>query len=132
MHNQIDQIKQMTVVKKTQTPTFKMAAAATYDGIGKRSPFKPVVHTFKRNTPAGPLEEFAISELKFIGTLQKNNQLFAVILTPDGRVYDVNVGEFMGRRAAKIVNISHESVVLQEIAPASSKNKKILLKLVSS
>ena len=88
----------------------KEAAAA---GAGPR----PASHG-----PVQPLEKFALSSLSITGIVRDNQgKLWAVILTPDHKVYRATIGSYIGTHDSRIVNIddsmTKRSVTVEQYIP---------------
>ncbi|GAB4298944.1 MAG: pilus assembly protein PilP [Methylophaga sp.] len=62
------------------------------------------------------LEQFALSELQFVGTLEQD-QIWALIRSPDGVIHRVQVGNHMGLNYGEILAISDTNLKLREIVP---------------
>ena len=60
------------------------------------------------------LELYALSELQFVGTLEKES-VWALIRTSDGVIHRVQVGNYMGQNHGKILAISETELTLKEI-----------------
>lgn len=69
------------------------------------------------NRPKGPLERYPLDTLRMVGTLQEGHQTWALIRAPDGTVYRVKVGVYMGQNFGKITRITESKVTLTEIVP---------------
>ena len=52
------------------------------------------------------LEGFPLDSLKMVGTVEKDNTLWALVKIPDGAVQTVKSGNYLGHNYGKIVNIS--------------------------
>lgn len=111
-------------------PVFKAYKAFTYKATGSRSPFdKPVEVTeitrlqMASNVEPDPnrtkefLEQFSIDELSMVGTLQQNNELWALIQDQDGGVHRVKKNNFIGRNHGQIVEATETYVSVIEIVP---------------
>lgn len=61
------------------------------------------------------LEAYALESLSMVGTLQQDNKIFALIKSPDGTLYRVNTGNYLGQNFGKIDTISESEVELIEI-----------------
>lgn len=66
--------------------------------------------------PKEPLEAYALGSLKMVGTLQKNG-LWALVKAPDGQVYRVTVGNYIGTNNGRIVRVSEARIDIREIVP---------------
>jgi len=61
-----------------------------------------------------PLEAYPLESLKMVGVLGKGKEVHALIQA-DNALYEVRVGNFMGRDFGKVVTISDDSLALQEL-----------------
>lgn len=61
-----------------------------------------------------PLEAFPLDSLRMVGTLQQDDSIWAIILTPEGTAQRIAVGGYIGRNFGKIVTITKDEVNLQE------------------
>lgn len=67
-----------------------------------------------RNVPRGPLQRYALSELKMVGTLRAGPRLWAIVVTPTGSTHRVAVGMYMGKHYGKVVGITASKIHLVE------------------
>ncbi|MEJ2508202.1 MAG: pilus assembly protein PilP [Gammaproteobacteria bacterium] len=113
-------------------PEVKPYETYTYNDKDLRDPFKPYIPEAERrrrqaeaNTKLRPdqnrrreaLEAFSLDSLKFVGTLEKKGQTWALIQAPDHTVHRVQVGNHMGQNYGKITRITENKVSLREIIP---------------
>ena len=111
-------------------PEFQSYQAFTYGASNQRSPFEPpavIVQKTKeqrRNIDIKPpqdhvkqyLERFSIASLQMVGTLQRDDQIVALIQIQDEWVLNmVQVGDYMGTAWGKIESISDTRVDITEI-----------------
>lgn len=111
-------------------PEFTPYEPFAYGAAGQRSPFEP---------PAPPrpprldgnmsdvepdpnrvkqfLEQFPVGDLAMVGTLQRDNEFYALIRDRDGGVHRVTVGDYMGLDHGEILSISEAAIELDEIVP---------------
>lgn len=61
------------------------------------------------------LESYPLENLSMVGSLQQQDRIFAVIKSPDGALYRVKVGNYLGPNFGKISHISESEVKLSEI-----------------
>ena len=52
-----------------------------------------------------------------VGTLERDNQIWGLVLNSEGSIFRVQVGNYMGRNHGKITSIMEDSVDLMEITP---------------
>jgi len=105
-----------------------------YSEAGSRSPFTPPIEevdesiqladdqsNIKPNLdrPKEVLESFQLTELKMVGTLQKQDSetLWALVADNQGGVHRVKEGQYMGNNHGRVVGIQTSSISLIEIVP---------------
>jgi type IV pilus assembly protein PilP len=64
-----------------------------------------------------PLELYELSSLRYVKFRESSFGKIADVLAPDGRIYSVKQGEFMGRNIGRIERITNDSIYLLEIVP---------------
>jgi type IV pilus assembly protein PilP len=91
-------------------PTFShpQAAAAQVTNNGIKPDFE---------RPAEPLEEFPLDSLRMVGTLEQNNENWALINDTDGTIHRVQPGNYAGQNHGKITRVTEFEVELTEIVP---------------
>lgn len=60
------------------------------------------------------LEFFPIDNLKFVGTIEQENQRWGLIQASDGEVYKVEAGNYIGQNAGKVQTITTREIVVEE------------------
>lgn len=112
-----------------ELPTFAAYEAFTYGAANLRSPFEPPVivppksREQRINIGVKPpkdhikeyLERFSLASLSMVGTLQQNNQMWALIEDNSGGVHRVQVGDFMGSQWGQIESINDARIDITEI-----------------
>jgi type IV pilus assembly protein PilP len=104
-------------------PPIKQVETFSYDPDGLPDPFKP--RSMKpghsgggkqpdMNRPKGPLENFPLDALHMVGTIEKDNTLYALVKTPDNALYRVKKGDYMGQNYGLVVNITNTNIELKE------------------
>jgi len=64
------------------------------------------------------LEKFELDSLRMVGTMDNEDNKWAIVLDPQGTVHRVKVGEYMGMNIGKVTNIFEEKIQLREIFQA--------------
>lgn len=64
-----------------------------------------------------PLESFPLEQLSMRGVMGDNNQLWALVYTPDGKLAKVREGHYLGLNHGKILKVSQKGVDIEEILP---------------
>ncbi len=109
-------------------PEIKQIATFVYDPGDRRDPF--VMDTRGEDTskpgPAGgiapdplrrkeELEQYALDALKMVGTLAQGDTHWALIITPEGVLHRVRVGDYLGQNNGQITRVDEGQVQLTEI-----------------
>jgi len=100
----------------------------TYNAFDLTDPFKPrQIQPPKPANVAGgikppdpnrrkePLEAYPLENLKMVGTLQQKKEIFALVRTPDNRLFRVKPGYFVGQNFGRITEISESGIKLKEL-----------------
>jgi type IV pilus assembly protein PilP len=114
-------------------PDIKPYETYLYKVDGKRNPFTPTLvidETTEIATGDGihpdpnrrkeALESYPLDSLRMVGTLQRGEQLWAIIKVinnPDSGIHRIITGNYIGQNHGQIVRISEEQVELVEIIP---------------
>jgi len=125
-------------VKSQQTsridplPEFKPYESFTYQAADLRDPFTEPTFSHPQagptqasnngikpdfDRPTEPLEEFPLDSLRMVGTLEKNDQNWALINDTDGTIHRVQPGNYAGQNHGKITRVTEFEVELTEIVP---------------
>jgi type IV pilus assembly protein PilP len=105
--------------------------AYTADQDGLIDPFKPRKIELPKQASGGgirpdlnrarePLEAYPLENLRMVGTLAQNREVYALIKTPDNNLYRVRRGNYLGQNFGRISEIDEGSVKLKEIVQDGS------------
>ena len=110
-------------------PDVKHYQYFTYEAFDMPSPFIPHQNEQAKRLSSGlqpdlerrreTLENFPLESLKMVGSLQQDEEIFALINSPDGTLHRVSVGNYLGKDFGHITNISESQVTLKEIVQDS-------------
>lgn len=114
-------------------PDIKPYETYLYKLGGKRDPFTPTLAVDDTTEIASvdgihpdpnrrkeALESYPLDSLRMVGTLQRDDQLWAIIKVinnPDSGIHRIVTGNYIGQNHGQIVRISEEQVELVEIIP---------------
>lgn len=110
-------------------PEFRSYEPFQYSAASLRSPFDvPLDITMilrnqnndvrpDENRPREQLENYALSTLSMVGTITRNNTVWALVLDETGLVTRATVGNHLGRNHGRITEITENQVELIEIVP---------------
>lgn len=114
LHGQIDPL-----------PEVKPYKHFTYQAFDIPNPFLPRKSDQAQNTMSGiqpdlnrskeVLESYSLESLSMVGSLQREESIFALIKSPDGTLHRVKKGNYLGQNFGKIDRISEAEVKLVEI-----------------
>lgn len=125
----VKKVKSRPAGKIEPLPEIKPYATFVYDDTNLRDPFVPFTAAIEEAEPVDngirppmerkreALEEFPLDSLKYVGTLEKNGKVWALIEAPDKTVYRVQVGNHMGTNYGEITAITETEIKLKEIIP---------------
>ena len=113
-------------------PEVKPYEPFTYNAYDLTDPFKPRSIAPPKSTalagsikppPADrrkePLEAYPLENLKMVGTLQQKKEIYAVVRTPDNRLFRVKPGNFLGQNFGRITDISESAIKIKELVQDS-------------
>jgi type IV pilus assembly protein PilP len=73
-----------------------------------------------KNRNREELEQFELDSLRMVGTIDNENNNWAIVLDPNGVVHRVKVGNYIGANIGKIINIYEDRIDLREIVQDSN------------
>lgn len=132
LRSYIQSVKQRPGGPIAPIPEMKPFATFKYPETTGRDPFATLAfgkaeQTASGSARSGPrpdptrpkeaLEAFPLDSLAYVGTLQRKNQLWALIRDPGGTIYRVQTGNYMGQHYGRIVAITPRSVEVRELVP---------------
>ena len=96
-----------------------------YPATSQRDPF---VLMQSQNTTNGPdvqrakqpLENFALDALKMVGTLRQDNKTWGIIAAPNGMVYKITIGNYLGQHFGKVTTVEKQKIIITETIPNPS------------
>jgi type IV pilus assembly protein PilP len=109
-------------------PTFKAYEAFSYSATTLRSPFdRPIevreiaqlqaISAIKPDESRAKefLEQFTFDSLRMVGSLERGQANWTLVMDPDGGVHRVALGNYLGRHHGKIVEMTDTYVAVVEI-----------------
>lgn len=107
-------------------PEFEPYQPFAYSAGSLRSPFQPPIKVTvpppDQDTVAPPetdrprefLEQFPMDTLKMVGTLARQDELYALVQDGDGGVHRVQPGDYMGQDYGQIQEITETEILVTE------------------
>lgn len=105
-------------------PQMKPYEPFAYNAFDLPDPFKPrKIEPAKGSSKLAPdlarrkepLESFPLESLAMVGTLARNNAVYALVRTPEKDVYQVRSGNHMGQDFGVIVAINDSEIKVKEL-----------------
>lgn len=110
-------------------PEVKPYEPFTYAAHDLVEPFRPAKMEFAKkgggalapnmNRPKEPLEAYDLERLRMVGILQQGRNIQALVSAPDGNLYRVKLGSYMGQDFGMVVAITETGIKLKEIVEES-------------
>lgn len=113
-------------------PQFKPFETFRYASTTMRAPFVPWRDEAAESqrgtrTATGPspdfnrrkelLEKFPLDSLRMVGTLAREDGQWAIVQAPDGMVYRVKEGNYLGQNHGKILHLGEQKIEVMELVP---------------
>ena len=113
-------MKEVQLRQLLESRQHQVANLATY-----KAQLQNIRESFKallRELPTGPdisrnkepLEKFSLDSLRMVGTLSRSKQVWAIISAPDGNVFAITLGNYLGRNFGKVVNVFANKIEISE------------------
>ena len=112
-------------------PEFKAYDSYVYTvGENSRSPFEPVQQeemvsnlaevaggglSPDTNRHRESLESFPLDTLRYVGSLERDGNMWAIIISPNALIHKIQVGNYIGQNYGKITDISDSRVEISEL-----------------
>jgi type IV pilus assembly protein PilP len=130
LHEWVAQVKARKGAPLPALPVVKTFETFIYQDQDRRDPFEPAPPEANAQTAAGPhpdqnrprepLEAFPLDSLKMVGTIGAKGSVEALIKDPQGVIYQVHVGDYMGQNYGHVTQVTSSEVDLVELVPNGS------------
>ncbi|MEN8760993.1 MAG: pilus assembly protein PilP [Thiogranum sp.] len=132
LRSYVEAVKSRQHARIDPLPEFTPFETHLYEASGERDPFTQPVYSVPKTQPAHasgngiqpdrtrarePLEAEPLDSLRMVGTLERQNNSWALIRMSDSTIHRVKPGNFMGQNHGKIVQITESELELTEIVP---------------
>jgi type IV pilus assembly protein PilP len=128
LRDYVDKVRQRAPAPIQPLPEVKPVATYVYDPGDRRDPFTMDVRgeDLAEPPPAGSiapdplrrkeeLEQYALDSLKMVGTLAQADSNWALVLSPEGVLHKVRVGNYVGHNNGQIMRIDEGQIQITEI-----------------
>ena len=106
-------------------PEFKPYHSFVYKAFDLSDPFAPRKNDQVQSVSNGiqpdltrrkeVLESYPLESLMMVGSLQRHDMIYALIRSPEGTIFRVKTGNYMGQDFGRISHVSESEIKLQEI-----------------
>lgn len=121
----VRQMKSRPAKPISPLPEIEPYKTFAYQAADLRNPFTPAVVELPvgsahpdQNRDREALEKYPLDSLIMVGTIRQGESIWALIHTPDGVLYRVKKGNYLGQNYGKIIHISEEKIEITEIVPS--------------
>ena len=109
---------QKTISQLTATTAVvKPGAEYTYNALGRRDPFAPIVTKEEKLAKTGerpPLERYNLDDFKLTAVLRGGFGDNAMVEAPDGKGYIIHVGTIIGQNKGVVKKITETKLIVEE------------------
>lgn len=106
-------------------------AVAAYQAKAQRAPFELPKEATIASQPvarkdcwqpsnrkrSGKLEHFPLSQLRLKGVMGMGNSVSGLVQAPNGTVYKVHAGQYIGKNNGKVTHVTHSYLLINETLP---------------
>ncbi len=128
LQSYVDKVKQRPPGPLEPLPEIPQIDTYVYEPASRRDPFAMDDRTARAAMPRPSdgiapdplrrkeeLEQFSLDSLRMVGTLEQHETRWGLVVTPDGILHRVRVGNYLGQNNGQITRISPEGIQLTEI-----------------
>lgn len=128
----VESIKARPAERIPPLPEFKMYETFAYSAGDLRDPFTMLQEEAELEQSAGlgftgprpdeernkeTLEQYPLDSLRFVGLLERDNEQWAIVTSPDKLVHRVKTGNYIGQNYGKITAVSESELEIKELVP---------------
>lgn len=128
----VESVKARPAERIPPLPEFKMYETFAYSAGNLRDPFtmlkdEAVLEVSTGVEVAGPkpdeqrnketLEQYPLDSLHYVGLLEKENETWAIVTSPDKLVHRVKAGNYIGQNYGKITTVTESELLISELVP---------------
>lgn len=118
IEQRLNEVQKFPQSRLKELPKIPEQLKLSYTHAELRDPFLPsrsVTNLIAEvSEPLEPLEKYSIDQLSFRGVMQKGQQTYALIITPDNQLYRVTQGSKLGNNKGVIIHLDLHSITLKE------------------
>ncbi len=128
----VQSVKARPAARIKPLPEFKMYETFSYTATDMRDPYvlfdneskvvqaKALEYTGPKpdeNRNKETLEQYPLDTLRFVGQLEKDNEQWAIVTSPDELVHRVKAGNYLGKNYGRITDVTETEITVLELVP---------------
>jgi Tfp pilus assembly protein PilP len=132
LHDYIAKLAKTTTanLKKKDITAMSLPVPAVYQSVALRDPFEESTISYTEKGMVNPVNVFPLNMLRYAGMLLIADKKWAVIVIPDGRVYQLAEGDLVGDHNGKVTRISADHLeVIEQVIDENQHTTSRLVKL---
>jgi type IV pilus assembly protein PilP len=110
----LDKTTLLNQPKKDIIASIHVPMPVLYQSATLRDPFEESTISYTEKGMINPVNAFPLNMLRYAGMIAVGSKRWAVILVPDGRVYQLTLGDPIGDHDGKITKINTDHVEVME------------------
>lgn len=121
--------------RPAELPPIEAYVVYEYKSVGAKDPFEPFYRDVSQGVERGDgatagsgvqpntdrnreeLESYTLDSLRMMGTLERDEQVWGIVRSPDSVIHRIQVGNYIGHNHGKIIDITEDGIDLIEIIP---------------
>ena len=130
LENYVKSVKSRPAARIAPLPEFKTYETFAYSANELRDPFELFQNEAELVQSAGAaysgpkpdekrnketLEQYPLDTLRFVGQLEKDDEQWAIVTSPDSLVHRVKVGNYIGQNFGKITAVTESQLEITEL-----------------
>ncbi len=132
LQSYVRSVKARPAARIPPLPEFKMYETFSYSALDLRDPFlmfenEAEIISTETIEYSGPkpdenrnketLEQYPLDTLRFVGQLEKDNDNWAIVTSPDKLVHRVKAGNYIGQNYGRITDVTETEMKVIELVP---------------
>lgn len=130
LQNYVKSVRSRPAARIAPLPEFKTYETFAYSANELRDPFEMFQNEAELvqstgTSSSGPkpdekrnketLEQYPLDTLRFVGQLEKDNEQWAIVTSPDSLVHRVKAGNYIGQNFGKITAVTESQLEIKEL-----------------
>jgi type IV pilus assembly protein PilP len=110
----LDKTSALSQSKKDIIAAIQVPVPVVYQSATLRDPFQESTISYTEKGMINPVNAFPLNMLRYAGMLVMGSKRWAVILVPDGRVYQLTLNDSIGDHEGRVTKINTDHIEVME------------------